>query len=107
MNAVFVRSRSTFIFHLFSLLLALSVGSLAFGAGEGKIDVNTATVEELQTLPGIGKEIAQRIVQYRQNHGPFTQIDELKNVKGIGKGKLVKLQEHVTIMVATQPAKGH
>lgn len=48
------------------------------------IDINTAGPEELQDLKGIGPALAQRIVDYRAEHGPFRNIEELKNVSGIG-----------------------
>lgn len=48
-----------------------------------RMDLNTATVEELMELPYIGRYTAERIVQYRQQHGPFTAVEDVKNVKGI------------------------
>ena len=71
-------------------------------ATEGTIDLNAATAKQLEQLPGIGKEIAQRIVNYRKDIGAFTSINELMKVKGIGKGKLAKVKELLTIGIATQ-----
>jgi competence protein ComEA len=65
--------------------------------GVGKLDLNTATAEQLQELPGIGAVLAQRIVAYRDEHGPFTSIDELDNVEGIGPSLLEKLRPLVTV----------
>lgn len=48
------------------------------------ISINTANAEELATLPGIGPMYARRIVEYREVHGPFRTLDDLKDVKGIG-----------------------
>ena len=48
------------------------------------VNLNSASVAQLQTLPGIGASTAQRIVEYRQKNGAFKKIDELMNVKGIG-----------------------
>ena len=59
------------------------------------LNVNTATVEELQTLPNIGEATAQRIVDYRTQHGNFTSVDALQNVKGIGVKTLEKLRPFV------------
>ena len=71
-------------------------GTLSF-AGMDKLDLNTATTEQLITLPGIGPELAQRILDYKKEHGPFKSVDELTNVKGVGKGKLTKLRDTVVI----------
>ena len=71
-------------------------GTLSF-AGMDKLDLNTATTEQLITLPGIGPELAQRILDYKKEHGPFKSVDELTNVKGVGKVKLTKLRDAVTI----------
>ena len=63
----------------------------------GPLDLNRATTQELTTLPGIGEVLAQRIVDYREAHGPFRSVDELIAVEGIGEGKLEKLRELVTV----------
>ena len=96
--------RLSTIFCLCTILLALSFSGIS-GVLAGKVDVNSATAKELQVVPGVGKEIAARIVEYRQNHGPFTSLDELKNIKGIGKGKLAQLQEFTHIPIDTKPAE--
>ena len=62
----------------------------------GPININTATVQELQTLPGIGPVLAQRIVDYRQAHGPFDTVGALIEVEGIGTGKLETVWDLVT-----------
>ena len=58
------------------------------------IDINSAPVEDLQRLPGIGEKRAQAIVAYREEHGPFQSVDELDNVSGIGPGILEGLREY-------------
>lgn len=59
------------------------------------LNINTATVEELQTLPNIGEATAQRIIDYRTQHGNFASVDALQNVKGIGPKTLEKLRPFV------------
>lgn len=59
------------------------------------LNINTASVEELQTLPNIGESTAQRIVEYRTQHGNFASVDALQNVKGIGAKTLEKLKPFV------------
>ena len=64
---------------------------------DGKVNLNTATEAELQTISGIGQKRAQDIIAYREEKGKFQSIDELKNVSGIGQKTLEKLKEHVTV----------
>lgn len=59
------------------------------------IALNTATKSQWETLPGIGPTLAQRIVEYRQQHGPFTQVDDLDQVKGIGPKLLEKIRPYM------------
>lgn len=66
-------------------------------AGGGKVNINTAGVAELDTLPGIGPALAQRIIDYRAAHGPFKSIEDLKNVSGIGEKKFAELKDYVTL----------
>lgn len=62
-----------------------------------KINLNTASVEELDKLPGIGKTIAGRIITYREKHGGFKDIEELREVEGIGPKKFEDIKDQVTI----------
>ena len=62
-----------------------------------KININEATAAQLQQLPGIGKTIAERIVQYREEHGPFKTPDEIKKVSGIGAKKYEAIKDRITI----------
>ncbi len=61
------------------------------------VNINTATLEELQTLPGIGATRAQQIIDYRQANGGFKSIDELQNVTGIGPATYEKLKDWITV----------
>lgn len=59
------------------------------------LNINTATAEELETLPKIGPQMAQRIIDYRKAHGDFASVDALQNVNGIGKKTLEKLRPFI------------
>jgi competence protein ComEA len=63
----------------------------------GKININTASVAELDTLPGIGPAIAQRIIDYRTNHGPFRSSEDLLKVSGIGEKRYEQLKDLIII----------
>lgn len=67
------------------------------GNEKGKININKATKEELDTLPGIGESTAQKIIKYREEHGSFKNIEELKEVKGIGDAKYEEIKDLVDI----------
>jgi competence protein ComEA len=65
--------------------------------GNQKINLNLATAEDLETLPGIGEVLAQRILEHREANGPFTSVDELLEVSGIGEGRLEDIRDQVTV----------
>ena len=61
------------------------------------LNINTATVEELQTLPSIGPQTASKITQYREEHGKFASVNELTGVKGIGEKTLEKVKPYISV----------
>ena len=65
--------------------------------GTTLVNVNLAGPEELETLPGIGEVLAAAIVQYREEHGPFTSLDQLEDVSGIGPVTLEEIRDLVTV----------
>lgn len=81
---------------IISLLLAFSLSSFAAFAAE-KININTASADELQLLNGVGPSTANAIVQYREQNGAFANVDDLVNIKGIGEKKVANIAENVTV----------
>ncbi len=66
--------------------------ALPTASGGGIVHINTATVEELDTLPGVGPALAERIIAYRDANGAFTSLEDLDNVEGIGPALIGELQ---------------
>lgn len=64
---------------------------------DGKIDINTATTEQLQLIPGIGPSIADRIIEYRTENGGFKTIEEIQNVNGIGEKKFNEMKPYIKV----------
>lgn len=65
------------------------------------LDLNDATAEQLQMLPGIGAELAERILAYREEHGAFTSVEEIMEVPGIGEGKFAALEGRIVVNEGT------
>ena len=66
----------------------------------GPVNLNSATVEDLATLPGIGEKTAEKIIEYREKNGPFKKVEELMNVQGIGEKSFLKLKPQITVSSA-------
>lgn len=72
-------------------------------AQKATINLNTATLDQLETLPGVGRKTAERIVEHRQKSGGFKKIEELMNIKGIGEKNFLKIKP--LVFVAPTPDK--
>jgi competence protein ComEA len=71
------------------------------------INLNTATAAQLETLPGIGKSTAERILEYRQKNGSFKKVEDLMNVRGVGEKSFLKLKPLVTVAPPKGESAGH
>jgi len=86
-----------------AVLLALAVivlgtvPTLSAAAENDPIDLNRATAGELIQLPGVGEVIAKRIVDFREEHGPFKRVEDLMKVKGIGEKSLEKIRPYIQV----------
>jgi competence protein ComEA len=94
------------LFHaIAALLFALAIAAPAAAA----VNLNTATKDELVALPGIGPAKAQAIVDYRNQHGPFRSVDDVRKVKGIGEKLFLQIRPELTLTggprAAASPAK--
>jgi competence protein ComEA len=89
---------------LMCVILAAALAGTALAApagGSPQVNINTATVQELQLLPRVGPALAQRIVDFRTANGPFKAPEELARVKGIGEKSFAKLSPYVSVSGAT------
>ncbi|HEU5257067.1 MAG TPA: helix-hairpin-helix domain-containing protein [Vicinamibacterales bacterium] len=67
------------------------------------VNLNTATVEQLATIPGVGPKMAERIIDYRQKNGGFKKVEDLMNVSGVGEKSFLKMKPLITV---TAPKSG-
>jgi competence protein ComEA len=72
-------------------------GAAPPGGATGDVNLNTATSEQLQSLPGVGPVLAQHILDWRGQHGRFTSVDQLQDVSGIGPAKFAAIKDLVTL----------
>ena len=77
-------------------MLAASTRSVAAASVE-KININTASVKELQKLDGVGRGVAQRIVEYREANGPFKRGEDLRKVEGVGAATFERNRERIVV----------
>ena len=100
----------TVVASLVALLLAAPVISYAQQAAPAAaaekagptVNINTATSSELESLPGVGPKLAQRIIDYREKNGGFKKLEDLMNVQGIGEKNFLKLKSKLSV---TPPVK--
>ena len=87
----------------FLLILGLALAPSAALAQKAKptstekVNLNTASVEQLQSVPGIGPSMAKRILEHRSKNGKFSKIEEILNVKGIGEKSFQKMKDRLTV----------
>ena len=79
------------------ILILFLLVPLTLGEEIPKIDLNTATLSQLNDLPGIGPVIAERILELREKSGPYKRIEDLMNIRGIGEKKFLKLKDLITV----------
>jgi competence protein ComEA len=89
--------RSVLSLAVILVLAAVLTTGMAAAQKPELVNINTASVEELQVLPRVGPVVAQRIVDYREKNGPFERIAELMNVKGIGEKTFAGLKDLITV----------
>ena len=92
-----------------AFVVLMLAASLALAAGQkddrqaakagpsAPINLNTATMSQLESLPGIGPKTAERIIEYREKAGGFKKIEELMNVQGVGEKSFLKLKDLITV----------
>lgn len=88
--------------------LAVCLPALSFGSPQTKksppakpLDLNTATLEELQQLPPVGPAAAKAIVRFREKSGPFRRVEDLLAVRGFTKKRLAKIRPYITVVLPT------
>jgi competence protein ComEA len=107
------RTRRSWALALVVLLLAAGIERevVAQGKSEGNkpaavVNLNAASAQQLEQLPGVGPRMAARIVEYRQKNGPFKKIEDLMNIRGIGEKNFLKLKPLITVGGAPASARG-
>lgn len=85
------------------LLLCVAVSANKKKPPAKPVNINTATSEELQQVPGIGPATAQKILQMRKSYGPFKSVDDLLAIRGLGQKRLDKMRKYLTVRKANSP----
>lgn len=91
------RVKTAFAVLLAFLALAVAGGYAGQAPPKGKVNINTAPAAELETLPRIGPKVAQRIVDYRTQHGEFKRVEEIMKVRGIGQKLFDLIKDRISV----------
>jgi competence protein ComEA len=95
---------TTLAFAMAALMVAGSAVAAGKPAPTGKVNINTASADQLTALPGVGPKLAARIVEYRQKSGSFRAPHDLLNVQGIGEKNFAKLEQYLSVGEAAKAA---
>lgn len=79
------------------MVLSLVAGVAVMAVASGKVNINSASKEELMQLEGIGSAYAEKIIEYRETNGPFEKAEDITNVKGVGAATFEKNRERITV----------
>ena len=90
---------------LMAVLVLVFASAILTAQGGEKININLADSATLQELPGIGPAMAGRIIEYREENGPFARIEDLMEVRGIGEKRFLNLQELITVTAPEVPGE--
>ena len=96
-----MQRRKTLLCVLALLAVCAAIGEVESAQPSGVVNINTASVDELQLLPRVGPSLAGRIIEYREANGPFRSVDEILAVKGIGESSFEKLEPYIVTSGAT------
>ena len=88
------------------VLLAVAALAVAPAVEKSALNLNAATLDQLETLPGIGRKVAERILEYRTKSGGFKKIEELMNVKGIGEKSFLKIKPLISAPPKAEKTSG-
>ncbi|OGD11184.1 MAG: hypothetical protein A2Y86_04270 [Candidatus Aminicenantes bacterium RBG_13_62_12] len=97
MNHLFRKSAALAVLVCFLVMPLTVLGQAPAETGKAKVNINTAGLNELQSLPRVGPKLAQRILDYRKEHGSFKRPEDLLKVKGIGEKMFRGLKDQVTV----------
>ena len=80
-------------------------GAKTMATAAAPVNLNTATAEQLATIPGVGPKTAERIIEYRQKNGGFKKVEDLMNVNGVGEKSFLKMKPLITVVAVKAAAQ--